>query len=87
MATEKIARQGLTVRHVGVVVTMALTLLTAVALCLRQQAYVTGQYRNTSAFRHHKSRYTSRSFIWASASALPQWQNCSTSSTLKQYAL
>lgn len=32
MATEKIARQGLTVRHVGVVVTMALTLLTAVGI-------------------------------------------------------
>ena len=28
MSAEKIARQGLTVRHVGVVVTMALTLLT-----------------------------------------------------------
>ena len=32
MTTEKIARQGLTVRHVGVVVTMALTLLTAVGI-------------------------------------------------------
>lgn len=32
MSAEKIARQGLTVRHVGVVVTMALTLLTAVGI-------------------------------------------------------
>lgn len=87
MATEKIARQGLTVRHVGVVVTMALTLLTAVGIVFTAAGLCYSQYHNTSAFRHHKSRYTSRSFIWASASALPQWQNCSTSSTLKQYAL
>ena len=32
MATQKIARQGLTARHIGVVVTMALTLFTAVGI-------------------------------------------------------
>ena len=32
MSAEKIARQGLTARHIGVVVTMALTLLTAVGI-------------------------------------------------------
>ena len=32
MATEKIARQGLTPRHVGVVLTMMLAMLTAVGI-------------------------------------------------------
>ena len=83
MATEKIARQGLTVRHVGVVVTMALTLLTAVGIVFTAAGLC---YRPVS--QHFGVQTTQVSlYIWASASALPQWQNCSTSSTLNKYAL
>lgn len=87
MATEKIARQGLTVRHVGVVVTMALTLLTAVGIVFTAAGLCYRPVSQHFGVQTSQVSHTSRSFIWASASALPQWQNCSTSSTLKQYAL
>ena len=53
MSAQKIARQGLTWRHVGVVITMCLTLFTAVAIVL---------YLNTSAYKHLRYRSTLPSY-------------------------
>lgn len=61
---EKINRQGLTWRHVLVVVTMCLSILLQLALFLLQRVYAIVRYQHSLMCRYHKFHSTLPLFIW-----------------------
>ena len=58
----KIARQGMTWRHIAIVVTMCLSIFTAVGITLLLQACVIVPLHSISVFRSHKFLCTSPLF-------------------------
>ena len=62
MSAQKISRQGLTWRHVGVVITMCLTLFTAVGIIFTAAGLCYRPLLNTLAYRRRKYHSTLPSY-------------------------